>query len=134
MPSYYIPKNVFSWKDVSASSVDRDVVNKTIRYCYCLDNANAENVPSRLMFSAFGASSFSRNANNGIQAMTWSMRFAVVLSSRRLRFDLESALVGRVVDKPPRRYALISISNSPPYPSIHSFIHSFIHSPIKNAV
>jgi hypothetical protein len=41
--------------------------------------------------------------NNGIQAMTWSRRFVVVLSSRLLGFDVGSAHVGCMVDKPARR-------------------------------
>jgi hypothetical protein len=93
----------------------------TVRYCSSLDDVNAENVQSRLMFNAFCASSFSRNTNNGMQAMTWSRRFAVVLSSRRLGFDLEAAYVGTVMDKPARRYALFSVLLTLLH--IHSFIH-----------
>jgi hypothetical protein len=80
------------------------------------------------MFTAFRASSFSRNAHNGIQAMTWSRRLVVVLSSRRLGFDPGVCSCWMCGEQTATTIGFDHrISNSPPYPFIHSFIYSYIH-------
>ena len=121
-----ISKNLYLEKIRSASSTDRDYSKQMYVSDIALMMETRKMSEASLWSYTFRASSFSRNANNGMQAhdVTQAVcRHLVASAGVRSRGQL---IFGRVVHQQARRYFLISERLTVLH--IHSFIHSFIHS------
>ena len=120
-----ISKNLYLEKIRSASSTDRDYSKQMYVSDIALMMETRKMSEASLWSYTFRASSFSRNANNGMQAhdVTQAVcRHLVASAGVRSRGQL---IFGRVVHQQARRY-FWSASVWQCSIFIHSFIHSFI--------